>query len=124
MLEIYFILGPQDGRGDRIASLFGTLLWKYGPGFHNLPSFLQLLLVSSFLKAFPQSFGRIKSSFLFTVIFSPSLFVDLGPVIFFIFLVFFCFFSFLDLPGYAFYDFFSIIWGAGVCFFGVFKSTL
>ena len=69
-------------------------------------------------------FWRLQRSFLFTVVFSPSFLGGLGPVLFSIFLVFFGIFSCLDLPGDAFYDFFSIIWGAGVCFWRVFKSTL
>ena len=69
-------------------------------------------------------FWRLQRSFLFTVVFSPSFLGGLGPVLFSIFLVFFGIFSCLDLPGYAFYDFFSIIWVAGVCFWRVFKSTL
>ena len=51
---------------------------------------------------------------------------------FLIFFLFFCLFfwyffvsgPFFDSPSYVFYDFFFLIWGAGVCFLRVFKSTL
>ena len=69
-------------------------------------------------------FWRLQRSFLFTVVFSPSFFGGLGPVLFLFFWYFFCFCSFLNLPGYVLYYFFSIIWVAGVCFWRVFKSTL
>ena len=130
VVEIYFILWPQHGLGGRMAWIFDTLLWTYGPGFHNLPSFLQLSLVSlfsssSFLEAFRESFilaAPEKLSIYCRLFALISWWTWSSP--FFIFLVFFGIFSCLDLPGYAFYDFFSIIWGAGVCFWRVFQSTL
>ena len=114
---------------------FGTAAWAGGPGRMNIwYSSLEVCFSFSWCPFFRHPpfwrlsccplFWRVKSTFLFTVILPPSFFGRLGPVLFLFFLVFFWFCWFLNHPSYAFYDFFSIIWGAGVGFWRVFKSTL
>ena len=101
VVEIYFILGPQHGLGGRMAWIYDTLLWKDGPGFHNLPLFpsavsgLPLFVILIF-GGFPGVFYVDWPGVAFYLLssFRPHFLVDLVQSFFYFFGIFWYFFMF------------------------------